>query len=1388
MGALQQFIIKLTPVLPYFLIGIILLILSILTLLFLIFRSAKKETPPQEVSEEPPREAEEEGEEIPLKEISISILGLRRSFSRAVKVLKSNVSGRNYRYQIPWLLMVGEAASGKTTALDRSGCNLPLGKPVEEGPEVKEACNWWFFEKGIVLDIAGDLVLREDGKTYHERGWRLLLRLLQKHRPERPIDGIILTIPCTDLIGSNGQGGPDLNKAAEKADLLYRRLWHAQKVLGIRFPVYILVNKCDHIEGFQSFCREIPERLGNNIFGWSSPYGIDTGYSSEWVHEAFQSLNRELSRTQYEVFTEGTELRESDGLFLFPNNFQPLSAPLQVYLDRLFKQSVYHESFFFRGIYFCGDSGIEQTKTAPIRPFFLKDLFEKKIFPEFGLARPATRTVISRNRKVLVAQVIAALIVLTGGLGLWRSHSRLQVDKRALQPVLEQIAEDVSQLRSDEHKEHDGLRLYSLLRQKSVRIPFEQSAMNLFKGMTNIRSLTSVFIPSSWFSNIHDEIRHSMTLAYDEIILKAMYIQLLQKAKSIFEAVGKGTTTGARNSEIRSVEETPEFIELRTFVENLRELEEYADLYNGLRTTKKLTDLGHVVKYLFGIDLPAGFYKNARYYHQALGETEYRVFDPSIFKIKARFFTLRKLTKRLYERLFQSNVISAYLQVLSLQLEDFGQESRTAARDGGLIHDLLDTITQTEKVLGVPELAWVSNETFNLGESFDNVLSSVEQSGFLGPDLSLEVQSAGEAAFREFKDELKGKKTPLTGPLLKREGGEALAMLSEDVLTLKTDLGKLLSQEFMTLEPSKGQKFEVPPGTRLIWDTQLLEKAVKLVQPYEGFIRDGLRSFPPGLQKTIRNTAQASLERMMLDLIAQAQEFKPISDRFSGHPQERAVRSEIRNFKEAAKLLNQLLIAFDQLDLVEPHLDLSALADWQTSTLLDTIDGLLIGEGIYRPKGGDLSWWSGEQPISFAAFDVSGEDEMNYYLDLQRERIKELAYEYAEPVVTFFMNRPIPRNPRSARTLSKWEDILMELDKYESKKPGNSVTVLEKFILFDMNTITEENYFQKITQKDLSDRSGDFFLRTRNNLRRMLYDQCQRLAAQKAFREYMGIRDFFNRKLVGRFPFSEIEAGEILSEADPDDIRDFYRLFDSSVKTVRNVLKANKQFGISADKALEFLNEMETVRLFFAPFLEGDGKEKREEAEVPAFDFFVKFRVNQRHETGGNQIIGWKLTVGEQEFRYRDEKSRGRWHFGDPIRLSLRWAKNSTVFPIAGTGYPEMKVEDRGVEYKYDTLWSLIHFLRRQAGSPADFDQLVDSKPHTLKFAIETRRKGAEGQDDEKSLAKVFIRVTPMAPDEKKKEILVMPSFFSEMAPQLNLKSMNRKRASEEDSRNHLWG
>jgi hypothetical protein len=79
---------------------------------------------------------------------------------------------------------------------------------------------------------------------------------------------------------------------------------------------------------------------------------------------------------------------------------------------------------------------------------------------------------------------------------------------------------------------------------------------------------------------------------------------------------------------------------------------------------------------------------------------------------------------------------------------------------------------------------------------------------------------------------------------------------------------------------------------------------------------------------------------------------------------------------------------------------------------------------------------------------------------------------------------------------------------------------------------------------------------------------------------------------------------------------------------------------------------MDRVHEFFGPFLE--------KKQGPVFDFRVQFRVKPEQpgqaETAGNQIIDWKLEVGKKKFAYLSDDLTGRWIYGDPIRLTLRWA------------------------------------------------------------------------------------------------------------------------------------
>jgi len=325
----------------YLLIGVAALIVIILFFMFFFFRAARKKPKP-DVAPDEPEEEDPAKEELPEEKSAkapetqakvaafskLSSLRMRKICTRAMRRMKANVPGMNYRYQIPWIMMVGESGAGKTSSIEQARFKMPLGGPVGGRSGERDECKWWFFEKGIVIDVSGDLVLQADGFSSNEKLWRLFLRLLQKHRPERPIDGVVLTIPCKDLIGGKPGDEADLDEASRKADLLARKLREAQKVLGMRFPVYVLVTGCDRIEGFQSYCQNIPDQLADNMFGWSSPHSIETGYSSDWVKRAFNSINQDLFQTQFELFTDRNNLRSPDGLFLLPENIKQLAGPL----------------------------------------------------------------------------------------------------------------------------------------------------------------------------------------------------------------------------------------------------------------------------------------------------------------------------------------------------------------------------------------------------------------------------------------------------------------------------------------------------------------------------------------------------------------------------------------------------------------------------------------------------------------------------------------------------------------------------------------------------------------------------------------------------------------------------------------------------------------------------------------------------------------------------------------------------------------------------------------------------------------------------------------------------------------------------------------------------
>ncbi|HEY2384264.1 MAG TPA: type VI secretion system protein [Terriglobia bacterium] len=1280
---------------------------------------------------------------------------LPHSFKEAIKLLKDRIPGRDFRYRVPWFVMAGEAGSGKTTLLDHVGLPQPFGRVGGDPFELRKPVTWWLFTNGVVLDVDGSMVSSHDGRASDDIGWRTFLSLLRRNRPERPIDGFIAAIPVDDLIGPNKLSNEDLRR---KADLIYEKMWSVQKMLGMTFPVYVFITKCDHISGFRSYVSELPKNLRDDMFGWSNPYSVHAAYVPDWVDEAFKNLNNTIYKTQIEIFAESDTVEDSDGVFLFPAEFQTLIEPVRGYLNHLFKESAHHESFLFRGLYFCGDAqldapvntalGGEYTPSAGAaaepQPVFVKHVFEKKIFPEHPLAHPVFRSVLARNRWALAGQVACILFLLFGSLALFLSKNRLQQETAAFEPVMAQVEKDLTQVRDVEKSNNGKLTAAEILQRLEGVDPTK-----ILMGMEEINAATlrSFWLPGSWFTSLDERLDQSMNLTFSKIVLGSIYLNLtehLQEAQEMAPPAPPADTA----YHPAGVASLPEFQTFRRYVDRVKELEPYITMYNfeAMPESGDLPTLGKLVKFIYGTELPPAFYENADFYLRALKASQQDVIN--VDKVKQAVADKQQvLGQKFFDAVADRELPVMQLDELQAELDTLAKEPTTADSDPAPYRALMGTIDQLNQTFSKPELAWLGKPGFAPGSEYAALLDAIQMSTLFGPAARMKLEDMAAENVDSMRSTLENYQSSLTGPIL--QTADNMMKPSAALLALRKGLEDFLNQRFMAQASGRRIRTAAPQGSRFAWDLPGLQQAQQLVEPYNAFIAGGLTTFNPELQNRLRVMALNRLEANMVSLISNAQKVEPAVP--ASNNLEQDVQNETKQLKDTAKPLTDLLAAFDRLGMSRAYNDLAEATLAGAFQHLRTVEQLFEQKAPYVFNEAGLARWEGAEPLVTVVFGVKDDKELPQYLDAQRENLKRLK-ENADPALSIITSqRAGRRSAADAQLLAKWQNIATELEKYDNKNPANNVTALETFVSTVLPSLTTQNYSDKISPQDLAAQSTDFFLNKRNELRRLVYERFDSIATATVVQQFRELESTFNQKLAGKFPF--VPGPGRGGEADPQSIRDFFKLFDAYNKNIIKYLERPQGRTGSGPRVLQFIDDMVSVRALFAPFLD-DAK-----ALAPVFDFEVEFRVNRRRESGGNQIIEWQLEVGDQTITARDTMRRGRWVLGDKTRLVLRWAKDANIIP-APENAEGVVYEDRKVTFEDTTRWSMLRFFRTHASVPADFDQLIDPAPQTLKFIVPTMMTG-----DDPMMTKVFVRLTLLTAD--KKEPITLPAF-PERAPSLD--------------------
>lgn len=1336
---------------PFALSGVVLLALMVLALLLLLLkRSARAsefvDDEPEPEPEPVPEPMEEKAEKAPAGEKAAirgpAPLAVRLAFGRAGRRLDHAAAGD--RHRVPLFLLLGAEGARDSDLLANAGLELPFGAPAEAGTDLGQGRGFWFLDRGVVLDLAGDAMLAADGRSSDERSWRSTLNLLQKLRPKRPVDGVVLAVSCRELIDAQRNEAAQEELAA-RAGRIYRKLWQMQQRLGFRLPVYLLVTGCERLSGCASFSGLVPPKQRDEMLGWSSPFGPDAAYRSGWVDEAFAGLGKRMDDLQMEMFAD--QPAAADSLFLLPGAMRSLAGPVRTFLDQLFKPSAYHESLILRGIYFCSrDAAAAGSEERARRTFFLKDLLNEKAFRESGLALPAARTLIARNRAVRFAQAATAVVaVLLGGGLLWGAYS-LEYQSKRIVDVLGDSLEHLRQLRQGETKDFADAQL-------------KEWTIDLLSGLDRIDfdHFGSVFIPSSWFSPIHGRIRQALTRSFEEIILEAIGNELDEEARSRIEAAalqeGAPVLAASADAPIQPIEKMPEFAAFQHYVQEMAEVEKMGRLFNHLPQARDLQPLGELVRFAFNERLPESFYENNKLYLRALQLASYTPFDPGRFRADATW-QAEKLADGFLAALYRRNPFVARLERLSFGLQE-ATVQQPEASETQRFRDLVDRMTDVEAALAGTELVWAFRRQFNLGPGVAGVVATIESSKIFDPASARRIREAGQSGWVTLQRYLATKGSPITGPLLAVRDGHPEMQLSADTLLLQNAFKTFLGQGFAAAGAGMSIRVELPPGQRLVWDALLLDKATSVTVAFERFREKGLALLPDELQPTLEAVALDRTEAQAIALIARAQRFDTIPPAVSQTLAEDELRSGIATFEAAQRPVGELMTALDRIRLDEPRRDLAAAVSSEANRLLRAVDRLLEEEKPYEPRLRGFSWWEGIEPPSPRAWDAKDPTGVQIYLEGRRHRIADLSQNYAQPLLTWLTRtRDLPHEVRLLT--DRWQGILDDIRGYEAKKPGNPVLALEDYILNQMTKVDTTNCKAAIVT-GLAQNGGSLFAANLLNLSRQLSSRCYVLASDHVLGLYREAAVYFNQRLSGRYPFTAKEPGPSVPEADPEDVRAFFRLFDKCQAVFRSVPVGEDQERLLRD-ARSFMDRVARARAFFAPFLDAEKPEL-----YPSFDVEAAFRILREREVAANQIIGWTLEVGGDRITDRETENRKlRWTLGEPVRLSLRWASDGPLVPFIRTPRAGLSVQEkeRTVVYEYRNRWSLLAALADNRATLRDLPSYVDDQPVTLALAVYT--KPIDGGPANENPTQVFLRLTVLEPGTTK---ALDPPPFPERAP-----------------------
>lgn len=1141
---------------------------------------------------------------------------------------------------LPLILVLGAEGSGKAALLRGAGA-------------AETTRGWWAFEGGLALPVPGGVTLADS-----DRDWRRVLDRLRRTRRTRPLDGVVIAVAADRLL-TEGEDvrAESRSSLIREAARLWERLSLIQTELGMVVPVSVVVTQGQRIPGFQAFFGLLEPAERQQMIGWANPMGAEAVYTADWVTTAAETLSADLYRAQAGLAVRAQQrlqlsgnagMTEADllrvgGLIQCPSRVQGVITALEGWLGTLFSPTAYVDSLCWRGVWVTG-----QVKSdGPV--ILSADLFRQKILPERALARPAHRAqrMMARNEQIIRRTLLATCVAAACGLAwtAWDQDSEFD----SLEPLLKQISSDLQGQARSAGPGADG----SLGTQ-------EQSARILLDAMERVDAgrIGSVLIPASWNRSVQHAMEGYVVKGFTAIVMSAMRRALdLQ----ITEALSEQTLTAPVDADLLTDGQPAAQVRFTRFMDLLDDADADIRSFNRLGGDGGVADLVPLAKSLLGYTIRSREANPLVIRAISMVRDDPYLISEADRSRAARMVALHAnaQTDALTGRGLLEQAVTGVMAVDGESMRHpAGVEAAVASVD-----TLRTLLTQ----------GWtlpVQRGRLEPGDTLSILIKRVGDNSFLGPEEQTRLSVHFGTVTARYREDLLSRQTRSAGPVLVARPVTGLLTPGDGILALTATLQAFLQTPFMQARRGGRVETTAPAG----WDSAVLEQGLDLYRTYGQWTTQDAALIQSPLRDRLIVAGQEATAAALRRQIGAARLALPME----------GADSRAEAFARQAELFSLVRAALTALNDASGAAGLAQASRGTAFAVLAHADSRFTQSALYQPPGlAQLDYWNGMPSAMEVLYGVPDAAGLNTYLETQAAALRHTVLDLGGAAWLYLSQDTgsLSADDGQRRLLRSWARLYPQTAAYFAGQ-GSTVRDLTAYLVTVLPGITGPACGEKLPDLAGTDPAGDYFLERRQTLQTALWSRCDQLngGGGQVTTAYSSMAALFNHTLGGRYPFTQAPNGAGLPAVTPDDLRAFFRLWDGSVP--RFAAEIDRRGMAQADRlaARAFISRMQAVRSFFGPWLTAvDG------SPAPAVTLTPRWRADRKQERNANQILDWSMMVGPEAVP--NDGLTAAWSYGEPVGLTLRWAKDSPQLPV-GAG------PDLTAQVIYQDPWALVSLLR----------------------------------------------------------------------------------------------